>query len=145
MQHLRAQARPLLPLAVETVNVEHHRFAKHPRNIRERAVGHVAQQDDIVVAEGDMHRPEKGADPGVEVLLVQAGHDDAAHPAIVNVVGTGERAAAIDRDAVAVISEARGDLLGKALEAAITIGNAPSSDDGDVHEKNSTWQLAVGN
>ena len=99
------------------------------------AVGDVAQQHDVVVAEGDMHGGEEGADPGVEMLLMQAGHDDAAHAAVVDVVGTGEGAAAIDGDAMAVVGEARADLLGKALEAAIAIGNAAGSDDGDVHEK----------
>jgi hypothetical protein len=99
--------------------------------------GDVAQQHDIVVAEGDMHGGEEGADPGVKVLLVQAGNDDAADAAVVNVVRTGEGAAAIDRDLMAVIGEARGNLLGKAFEAAIAIGNAASSDDGDFHERSS--------
>ncbi len=67
------------------------------------------------------------------MFLVQAGHDNAAHSAIVDVVGTSERAAAIDRDLVAVVGKARANLLGKAFEAAIAIGNAASSDDGDFH------------
>ena len=80
-----------------------------------------------------MQGSELGADPGVEMLLVQARHDDAAHAAVVHVVRTGEGPAAIDRDAVAAVGEACADLLGKALEAAITVGNAASADDGDFH------------
>ncbi len=108
------------------------------------AVGDVAQEHDIVVAEGDMHGGEEGADPGVEMLLVQAGHDDAAHAAVVDVVRAGERAAAVDGDAMAMVGEARADLLGKALEAAIAIRNAAGSDDGDVHEQQQ-FAIAAGN
>ncbi len=134
MQHLRAQALPLFALAVETVDVEHHRLAEEPRNVGERAVGHVAQQHDVVVAEGDMHGSEERADPGVEVLLMQAGHDYPAHAAVVDVVGADEGPAAVHRDLVSVVGKARADLLGKALEAAIAIGDAASTDDGDFHE-----------
>ncbi len=64
---------------------------------------------------------------------MQAGDDNAADAAIVNVVGVGECAAAINGDAVAVVGQTRGNLLGEAFEAAVAIGDAASSDDGDVH------------
>ena len=64
---------------------------------------------------------------------MQARHHHASHPAIVFVVGTNEGAAAIDGDLVAVVGKARADLLGEALKAAVAIGNAASSDDGNVH------------
>ena len=88
VQHLRAQALPLLALAVEAVDVEHHRLAEQPRDVSERAVGDVAEQDDVVVAEGDVDGGEECADPGVEMLLMKAGHDDAAHAAVVDIVGS---------------------------------------------------------
>ena len=69
------------------------------------------------------------------MLLMEAGNDDAAHAPVVNIVGTGEGAAAIDGNPMAMIGEARADLLGKAFEAAVAIGNAAGSDDGDVHER----------
>jgi hypothetical protein len=47
----------------------------------------------------------------------------------------GERAPAINGNAMAAVGELRADLLGKALKAAIAIGNAASSDDGNVHER----------
>src|SRR5579862_3736463 len=87
-----------------------------------------------------MHSAEEGGDPGIEVLLVQAGHDHAAHAPVIDIVGSSEGAAAIDRHAMAVIGEARADLLGKTLEAAITVGNAASSDDSNVHGRQ--WSVA---
>ena len=78
------------------------------------------------------------------MLLMQAGHDDAPDPLIVDIVGTGKRAPAIDGDAMAVVGKARADLLGKALEAAIAIRNAASSDDGNVHEE-AISSLAISN
>ncbi len=89
VQHLRAQAVPLLALAVKAIDVEHHRLAEQARDVGERAVGDIAQQHDVVVAEGDMHCAEEGADPGVEMLLMQAGHDHAPHAAVVDIVGAG--------------------------------------------------------
>ena len=71
------------------------------------------------------------------MLLMQAGHDDALHAAVVDIVGAGEGAAAIDGDLVAVVGEARADLLGKALEAAVAVGNAAGADDGDLQRRDS--------
>jgi hypothetical protein len=69
------------------------------------------------------------------MLLVEAGDDYAADAAVVNIVRTRKSAAAVDRHTMAAVGEARADLLGKALEAAVPIGNAASSDDSDVHEE----------
>ena len=76
-----------------------------------------------------MNCGEECADPGVEMLLVKAGHDDALHAAIVLIIRLGEGAAAIDGYIVAVIGEARADLLGKTLEATVAIRNAAGTDD----------------
>ena len=137
MQHLRAQALPLFALAVQPIDVEHYFLAEQTRDVGERAVGDVAQQHDIVVGEGDVQRREEGTDRSVEMFLMQTRHDDAAHAPVVNIVATGERAPAIDGDPMAVVGKARTDLLGETLEAAVAIRNAASSDDSDVHGKNS--------
>src|SRR5208337_1376059 len=124
---------PFLALAVEAVHVEHDRLAEHSRDVCEGAVGNVAEQDDIVVTERDMHSSEEGTHPRVEMLLVQAGDNDAPHAAIVDVVGLGERPAAIDRDPMSAVGQARADLLGEALETAIAVRDAASADNGDLH------------
>src|SRR5271165_1957026 len=93
-----------------------------------------------------MHSAEEGTDPGVEMLLVQAGDDDATHAAIVDVVGLGERPAAIDGDLMPEVGKARADLLGKALETAIAVRDAAGANNGDLHFRCSlfasrSWQL----
>src|SRR5271166_2062117 len=90
MQHLRAQALPLLAFTVEAVHVKYDRLADHSWNISEWTVRDIAQQDDVVVAEGDMHRCEESADPCVEMFPVQTGNDDAADAGIVDIVRSGE-------------------------------------------------------
>src|SRR5271157_3957321 len=80
-----------------------------------------------------MHSSEQGTDPRVEMLLVQAGNDDAAHAAVINVVRLGERPAAIDGDLMSAVGKARADLLGKALETTIAVGDAARANNGDLH------------
>src|SRR5271166_3636710 len=93
-----------------------------------------------------MHSSKEGTDPGVEMLLVQAWDNDATHAPIVDVVRLGECPAAIDRDLMPEVGKARADLLGKALETAIAVRNAASTDNGDLHFRCSlfasrSWQL----
>src|SRR5580692_10321383 len=142
MEHLRAQPLPLFAFAIETIDVEHHRFAEQTRDVSKRAVGDIAEEHDVAVAEGDMHCGKKCADPGIEMLLMKTRHDHAAYALVIHIVGSRKCSTAVDRHLVALIGKARADLLGKALKAAIAIGNAASSDDGDFHER-SNQKLAI--
>jgi len=76
------------------------------------------------------------------MLLVETGNDDTVDAAVVDIIGTGKRAAAIDRYLVAMVRKARADLLGKTFKAAIAIGNAAGSDDGDLHGRQ--WPVVSG-
>src|ERR1019366_1065270 len=82
----------------------------------------------------DAHGSEESADPGVEVFLMKAGNDHPAHPPVVHIIRPHEGRAAVHGDFVSLVRKARADLLGKALEAAIAVGDAASADNGDFHE-----------
>src|SRR5664280_3758339 len=56
------------------------------------------------------------------------------HAPVVHVTRPDEGPAAVHGDFVSLVGKARADLLGKALEAAIAVGNAAGTDDGDFHE-----------
>ena len=61
------------------------------------------------------------------------GQDDAPDAMVVFVVRRGEGLAAIDRDLMSAIGKLRADFFGKLLEAAVAIGDAARTDDGNLH------------
>src|SRR6516162_8873778 len=78
---------------------------------------------------------DQPARPGVEMLLMNAGQNYALHAPIVAVIWPGERFPAIDGDLVATVHKRRTHLLGKLFEAAVAIGNASRTDDGNLQER----------
>lgn len=135
IQRRAAEEVPFLAFAIETVDIEHGGLAKEARNPGQRAIGDVADQHDIGVCEGDMDDGEKCVKGRVQVFSRDGRQDDAADAGRRGVLRRGERTTAVDGDFVPAGGQARGELLGERLEAAVARGNAARSENGDLHRR----------
>src|SRR5215469_10563485 len=128
---------PLFATAVEAVDIEHDGLAEDAGKPGERAVRHVAEQNNIVTAQCNVGHGNQAALPGIKMFLMNAWKNYAPHSLFVNVVRSSNRLAAIDRNLVPAIGELRTDLFGELFETTVAIGNAASADDRNFQGRSS--------
>ncbi len=133
MQSGAAYQIPLFALAIQAVDIEYRGLAKQAGDPRDRAIGHVTDQNDVHVRKRYMNHRQQGMEGGVEVLPGNGGQNDPADAGGYNVVRRGKRPAAVHRNFVPPRRQASGELLGKRFKATIACGNTPGPQDSDFN------------
>src|SRR3954463_1151778 len=139
IQVRRAEEIPLAPLSIKPVDIQKSRDPKYARDPCEWTVGHVADQADIGIAPDQVQHREERVKNRIKIFAVQAGENHAADTRVEIVAVRYECATTINRYLVSAVTQARGELLRKRLEAAVSSGDSPSAKDCNLHSTH--WVL----
>jgi hypothetical protein len=126
-----AETVPLAAVAFQAIDVQRHARAGQARQRREQRVGRVAEERDIVAPAHGVHGRAEGVLQGFEIFVAHGGQVlqvDAAPGADTGAL------AAIDGHIVTARHQARGELFGEGLKAAVVRGDAARTKNCNAHQ-----------
>ena len=126
------EAPPLLPLPVETVDVQDDPLPGEPGDPAHQAIAHVEVERHVVAHEQRVDGRQEAVGDRVEVLLPDRRQLDEPHAAVVAAGVRDVRHAAIHGHRVPAGGEPRAELLRARLEAAVARGHAARAEQGDA-------------